>query len=125
MRAKGKAGHSGYPELGKSATRMLIQALAALSTLSLPSSEKYGNTTINVGKLEGGVAANVIAEDAYAVVSFRVAAGSPNEIKELTEKAIYEASPDVELNFTLGTGPIAIDHDIEGRHFKLKKKFYG
>ena len=115
MRAKGKAGHSGYPELGKSATHMLIRALSALDGLELPSSEKYGNTTINIGKIEGGVAANVIAEDASASVSFRVAAGTPEEVKKLAESAIYDACPDVVLEFTLGTGPIAIDHDVEGK----------
>jgi acetylornithine deacetylase len=122
MKAKGKAGHSGYPELGKSATHMLIRALAALDDLALPSSELYGNTTINIGKLEGGVAGNVIAEEAYALVSFRVAAGSPEDIKLLVEKAVYEASQDVELEFTLGTGPIPIDHDIEGEHEKSFSK---
>ena len=115
MRARGKAGHSGYPELGKSATHMLVQALSVLDWLDLPSSEKYGNTTINIGKLEGGVAANVIAEDARATVSVRVAAGSPEEVKRLAEKAIYEVCPDIELEFALGTGPIAIDHDVEGK----------
>ena len=36
IRAKGKAGHSGYPALGKSANHMLMRALAALDTLTLP-----------------------------------------------------------------------------------------
>ncbi|KUJ09088.1 Zn-dependent exopeptidase [Mollisia scopiformis] len=114
MKAKGKAGHSGYPELGKSATLMLVRALAALDGLDLPSSEKYGNTTVNIGRIEGGVAENVITEDASAIVSIKVAAGSPAEIKEVVEKAIYKSCPDIELAFTLGTGPISIDHDIDG-----------
>ncbi|CZR53707.1 related to diaminopropionate ammonia-lyase [Phialocephala subalpina] len=114
LKAKGKAGHSGYPELGKSATHMLIQALAALDGLTLPSSERFGNTTINIGKLEGGVAANVIAEDASAVVSIRVAAGNAKEISELVEKTIHDAVPDIQIDFTLGIGPVAIDHDVDG-----------
>ncbi|KAE8449796.1 hypothetical protein EG329_007571 [Mollisiaceae sp. DMI_Dod_QoI] len=124
IRAKGKAGHSGYPELGKSATHMLIRALAALDGISLPASEKYGNTTINVGKLEGGVAGNVIAEDAYAIVSIRIAAGSPEDIKELIEMALYDACPDIELEFTLGIGPIAIDHDVEGKYFNAYNRIH-
>ena len=41
IRAKGKAGHSGYPWLSESANSMLIPALAAIDKLELPSSEKY------------------------------------------------------------------------------------
>lgn len=124
MTAKGKAGHSGYPELGKSATLMLVRALAALDGLDLPSSEKYGNTTVNIGRIEGGVAGNVIAEDASAIVSIRVAAGSLVEIKEVVEKAMYEACPDIELAFTLGTGPISIDHDINGKSLEIRRRVY-
>ena len=56
------------------------------------------------------------------MVSFRVAAGSLEGIKGLTEEAIYEASPDVELDFTLGNGPVEIDHDIEGKYFRPRKR---
>ena len=69
IKAKGKAGHSGYPQLGKSANAMLIPALYALQNIQLPWSEKYGNTTLNIGRIEGGVAANVIAEDAKASIA--------------------------------------------------------
>lgn len=40
IKAKGKAGHSGYPELGRSANAMLIPALNALLNMELPWSEK-------------------------------------------------------------------------------------
>jgi acetylornithine deacetylase len=60
IKARGKAGHSGYPELGRNANSMLVKALAGLETIELPSSDKFGNTTINLGLLKGGVAANVI-----------------------------------------------------------------
>jgi acetylornithine deacetylase len=54
--AKGKAGHSGYPELGRNAIAMLIPALNELLKAELPWSEEYGNTTLNFGTIEGGVA---------------------------------------------------------------------
>ncbi|KAH8805890.1 hypothetical protein F5884DRAFT_823466 [Xylogone sp. PMI_703] len=114
IKAKGKAGHSGYPELGRNANNMLVRALASLDRLKLPWSERYGNTTINLGTINGGVAANVIAEDANATLSVRIAAGGPESIKELVETAVYEASPDVEIEFGLGIGPVPIDHDIDG-----------
>jgi acetylornithine deacetylase len=64
IKAKGRAGHSGYPELGKSANAMLIPALYALQQMQLPYSEKYGNTTLNIGRIEGGVAAKYVSSRA-------------------------------------------------------------
>ena len=52
--AHGKGGHSGYPWLGENANGMLIPALLALEKLELPWSEKYGNTTLNIGRMSGG-----------------------------------------------------------------------
>lgn len=62
IKAKGRAGHSGYPELGRNANNMLISALYAIQNAEFPSSTKYGNTTLNIGRMNGGVAANVIGE---------------------------------------------------------------
>lgn len=58
VKAHGKAGHSGYPWLGQSANSMLLPALVALQKLELPSSKKYGNSTLNIGQIRGGVAAS-------------------------------------------------------------------
>ena len=74
LSATGKAGHSAYPELGASAIHRLIEALSALRASPLPSDEELGMTTVNVGQITGGVAANVIAHDASALVLIRCAA---------------------------------------------------
>lgn len=115
VRAKGKAGHSGYPELGKNANNILVRALSAIDGLELPWSEKYGNTTINIGTIQGGVAANVIAEDASALLSVRVATEDLKVIEDLIERAVHKASPEVDIEFVYGRGPVPIDHDIEGK----------
>jgi acetylornithine deacetylase len=120
VKAKGKAGHSGYPELGKNANNILVKALAALDGIQLPWSEKYGNTTINLGRLEGGVAANVIAEDAFAIFSVRIATEDLDSIKELVEQTVKKASPEVEIEFTYGIGPVPVDHDIKGEYSRVK-----
>ena len=114
VKAHGKAGHSGYPELGRSANHMIIPALAKLLEVEWPSSEKYGNTTCNIGRVEGGVAQNVIAEEAYALISIRIAAD-----KELVEtkarEALLGATPDLELEFGVGGyNPVPLDHDVDG-----------
>lgn len=115
IHAQGKAGHSGYPWLGESANSMLIPALAALDKLELPSSEKYGNTTINIGQMEGGVAGNVIAETASAQIAMRLAAGTPQDAKN----AVLEAAKKIDDRLTFefasaGYGPVYIDSDVEG-----------
>ncbi|TLS21098.1 uncharacterized protein PpBr36_10607, partial [Pyricularia pennisetigena] len=73
--ASGKAGHSGYPWLGESANEILMRALVRILDTDLGSSDKFGNTTINVGTLAGGIAFNVIPEFAQSNISARVAIG--------------------------------------------------
>lgn len=113
--AKGKAGHSGYPELGKSANAMLIPALHALMTMELPSSEKYGNTTLNIGRMEGGVAGNVIAEEASAIIALRIADGSPEVIKKAILDTIKGLGEELDVEFIGGYGPVYIDSDAPGK----------
>ena len=115
LTAHGKAGHSGYPWLGKSANHMLISALAALQTMDLPSSEKYGNSTLNIGKMNGGVAANVIAETAVADIGIRLAAGDPSIVEQQILDTVKDIDEDIEVTFHgRGYGPVDIDHDIQG-----------
>ena len=114
--AKGKAGHSGYPWLSESAISMLIPALAALDNLELLKSEKYGNTTINIGRMEGGVAANVIAEEASAQIQMRLAAGTAEDAKKAVIDAMAKIDKRLKLDFSSrGYGPVDIDHDVDGR----------
>lgn len=117
--AKGKAGHSGYPELGKSANEMLVKVLGELLQVKWPKSEKYGNTTMNIGRIDGGVAGNVIAEEAYAEITIRVAAGGPEEIEKLIREAAKKSGQDVEMVFRQGYAPVPIDSDVKGVPFSF------
>ncbi|KAG9246819.1 hypothetical protein BJ878DRAFT_252728 [Calycina marina] len=114
IHAKGKAGHSGYPKLGKSANAMIIRALAALLDAKLPYSEKYGNSTLNIGTIQGGVAANVIPEDAISKIAIRIADGTPEEVKKICSDAIKSTGEELDINIAYGYGPIYIDSDVEG-----------
>ena len=126
LHAKGKAAHSGYPWLGRSANEVLVKALAALMNVAgeLPRSEKYGSTTVNIGRIEGGVAANVIAETASASIAVRLAAGTPNEsrtkIADAVKAAVAEFDQDdgeevIDIEWTSeGYGPVDIDADVDG-----------
>ena len=72
LRTVGEAAHSAYPHLGRSATRELVHLLAELDTLELPQDELLGETTVNIGRLEGGVADNVVAPSAEARLMARI-----------------------------------------------------
>ena len=126
--AQGKSVHSGYPWLGRSANEVLIKAVTALMELELelPTSKKYGASTINIGRIEGGVASNVVAERASADIAIRIAAGDPAFIRREVEGAVRHAMQPyldeetrlhdvIELKFpTSGYGPVDIDHDVAG-----------
>ncbi|KAL8773135.1 MAG: hypothetical protein Q9209_001811 [Squamulea sp. 1 TL-2023] len=113
--AKGKGGHSGYPWLGRNANSMLIPALMALDNMQLPSSEKYGNSTLNIGRMVGGVASNVIPASAHADIQVRLASGEPEVAHKIIIDAIKEVDERLEVHFqSKGYGPVDIDHDVEG-----------
>ena len=118
IKARGKAGHSGYPELGRNANSMLVRALYALDGVELPWSEKYGNTTLNIGRMEGGVAGNVIAEEAEALLQIRIADGEPADVEKVILEVLEELGEELDVTFTPGYGPVDIDHDVEGKFLK-------
>jgi acetylornithine deacetylase len=124
VKATGKAAHSGYPWLGVSANDVLVEALGELLKLRehLPWSAKYGNTTMNFGKIEGGVAANVVAETASAKIATRIAAGTPDLIRGQILDALKDVKAaaqteggDLDVEWASeGYGPVDINCDIEG-----------
>ena len=59
---------------------------------ALPQSQKYGNTTLNLGKVEGGVAPNVMAEVASAEVTLRLAGGTTREVRAIVEQTVHDAT---------------------------------
>lgn len=124
IKVKGKASHSGYPELGLNANVLLVEALNEMLWLQdyFPSSEKYGNSTLNIGKITGGVAGNVIPENAEAALTLRIANGSVsaislmvvNQLAQLKQKATAVGG-DVSIEWlSTGYGPVYIDSDIKG-----------
>ena len=72
VRTNGRAAHSAYPHLGVSATRGLVQLLAELEMIDLPTDPVLGETTVNIGMLSGGVADNVVAPWAEARLMARL-----------------------------------------------------
>ena len=120
VKAKGRAGHSGYPWLGHSANELMLRALVKVLDEDLGSSEQFGHTTVNVGLLKGGAAGNVIAEDASASLVMRLATG-PEETGHLQVKArLLEILRDVDENaFTVewlgGYGAVPCFYEVDGK----------
>lgn len=118
--AHGKAGHSGYPWLGKSATELLMRGLIRILDTDLGSSEDWGNSTINVGLIEGGVAGNVIPERASATLMGRVAltaeqGGHEAVIKKMQEVVRSVDDEDLILDCSAGSPVVQCDCDVEGK----------
>ncbi len=72
-RATGVAGHSAFPDRGVSAIHRLLRFLEAVNAESWATDDVLGETTLNIGTIEGGVAANVFAPSAQAQLMFRLA----------------------------------------------------
>lgn len=89
IKSRGKAGHSGYPEVGSSAITPLIETLHTLQNYNWPCDVKLGETTLNIGLISGGLAGNIIPPFAEAELVFRLS--TPTEdVKRVLEKLIRE-----------------------------------
>lgn len=89
IRARGRAAHSAYPEFGESAVEKLLDALEDLRRLPLAVDPVLGRTTVNIGIISGGRAANVIPDEASAQVMFRTVNDS-RELRQSLEKLLKD-----------------------------------
>ncbi|KAJ3091820.1 hypothetical protein HK102_013344 [Quaeritorhiza haematococci] len=86
----GKPAHSGYPEQGCSAIDALLDILYRLQNAEWPVDPILGPTTLNIGQLSGGAAANIIAEFARAEIAMRISIPDVNSVVNQV-KSIIEA----------------------------------
>ncbi len=97
FKATGRAAHSAYPHMGESAIDKLLDVLADLRRAKLPVDSTLGETTMNIGVIKGGVAANVIPADAEAELMFRVVTDA-DSLKRIIEE-IVGGRVDVQYTF--------------------------
>ncbi|HEY0306585.1 MAG TPA: M20/M25/M40 family metallo-hydrolase [Acidobacteriaceae bacterium] len=116
IRAKGKLAHSAYPELGESAIDKLVAALNDLLALPLPIEPEAGDTTLNIGTLEGGRAPNVVADKAEAHLLVRTV-GPSQGVKDLIVKTVGARA---DVNFSLDL-PFVRMRKIEGLETMIAK----
>ena len=101
LEVTGRAAHSGYPELGDSAIDRLLDALQRIRAVPLPTDPALGPSTLNIGRISGGDAPNVIAPHARAELLVRLVGSS-----EATRTAYRAAAgPGVTATFIDGLPP--------------------
>lgn len=87
LKVQGRAAHSAYPHMGESAIEKLLDILSDIRKAQLPANEILGATTMNIGLISGGVAANVIPPAAEAELMFRVVTDT-HTLRQILEEAV-------------------------------------
>ena len=100
--SSGRAAHSAYPQMGESAVDKLLDVLTDLRRVELPRDETLGATTMNIGMIRGGVAANVIPPAAEAELMFRVVT-STDSLKRIIEEVVNSR---VRVEYTFACDPV-------------------
>ena len=107
--ANGKSAHGSRPWLGKNAIDILIDAYQRIKDEMRNPIDDQWVSTVNAGKIQGGTATNVVPDQAFLDLDFRVINESDRQkIKEL----LHQISKD---------SPINAEILIEGGSFELDK----
>ncbi|HBE81542.1 MAG TPA: peptidase dimerization protein [Blastocatellia bacterium] len=72
IKTSGKAAHSAYPEEGDSAIETLLDILEDIRHTHFPHDDFFGETTVNIGTIDGGLALNIIPPKAEAGLLIRL-----------------------------------------------------
>jgi len=105
LKAFGKAAHSAYPELGRSAIHSLLETLFRIQNMPQEQSPFLGQSNLNIGILEGGVAANVLASQAQAQILVRTVSSSRQVYHQMKKNCL----PHVKIQLESINDPIRLD----------------
>jgi acetylornithine deacetylase len=78
IEASGRMAHSSCPEQGEPAIDKLLDILADVRRLPLPSDPVFGPVTVNIGLISGGRAANIVPDRAEADLMYRTVPEPPD-----------------------------------------------
>src|SRR3954466_5310322 len=85
VRTRGKAAHSAYSPLGESAIEPMLALLPTIKSVQFPKDAVLGDTTVNIGTIQGGTAGNIVPALCEAEVMFRLV-GDVKPVKQIVEK---------------------------------------
>jgi acetylornithine deacetylase len=106
---EGRAAHSAYPENGESAIEKMLDVLADVRACAWPRDEFFGETTCNVGTLNGGTRPNVIPAEAEAQLQIRLVTPS-GVVKEMLERVVAGRA---RVEYMSAAEPVRM-HAVEG-----------
>jgi acetylornithine deacetylase len=109
VRVRGKAAHSAYAHLGRSAIEPMLWLLPTIHKLSLPVDAVLGDTTVNIGTIRGGTEANIVPALCEAELMFRLV----GPVEPLREMLTQWATGKAELEWGSYI-PAQHFHTIEG-----------
>jgi acetylornithine deacetylase len=108
IKTKGKAAHSAYPEEGESAIEKLLDILRDVRGAEFPNDEFFGETTCNIGTLNGGLKINIIPAHAEAGLLIRLT--TPLEpIQKILENVIGDRGELEIMSFSLPVRMLSIE----------------
>lgn len=100
LRSEGKSCHASMPEKGHNAVYAMSKALRFIEETYVPGLDKLahpllGPTTLSVGKIEGGVATNIVPASCVANLDFRILPGqTPEGVNEHFMSQLRQAVAD-------------------------------
>ncbi len=108
IKTRGKAAHSAYPEMGDSAIEKLLDILEDVRHTKFPNDEFFGETTLNLATLDGGIALNVIPPNAECGLLIRLT--TPMEpIRDALENLIRDRGELEIMSYSLPVKMLAVD----------------
>jgi acetylornithine deacetylase len=109
LKTEGRAAHSAYPEQGESAIEKMLDVLADVRAVAWPRDEFFGETTCNIGTVQGGTRPNVIAAEAQAELQIRLVTPS-SAVKKILEGALAGRA---QIEYLSAAEPVRM-HAVEG-----------
>jgi acetylornithine deacetylase len=96
--SNGKTAHGSTPELGENAIEKLMSNLVRLKEMNLPISKDLGKNNLNIAKISGGIADNVVPDYAESQIAIRCAVSPDLLIKQL-EKEMRDVKIEVAMKY--------------------------
>ncbi len=95
--AHGKTAHGSAPEKGINAIELLMEDLYKIKNADFGTDEILGHNIINIAQISGGIADNVVPDEAKAVVSFRIVSDSVKVIEKI--KSLVKSEVKITISF--------------------------
>jgi acetylornithine deacetylase len=117
----GVAAHSAYPDRGSSAVHVLLDLLEEIRKIDWGNHPVLGDSTVNIGLIQGGVAMNTFAPEAQATVMHRVVDDPGVRREEVLQlvgdraQVVFHSISDPQILTTVDgfpTKPVAFGTDI-------------